>query len=114
MGMATQAQCEKAVTIPEPKGRARKGVRSFQEYQSLLAAEKVGRANRVLSCLAIPACRVVCIVFNDLRAGLAFRWKRSSDLFQYLPNRAFVLLQGGWFGPNFVTIFAEGVRVCSY
>jgi hypothetical protein len=64
------------------------------------------------SLFALPA--VLHLVFNDLRAGVASRWKRFRRPAQYLPNRAFVLLPGGWFGPNFVTILAEGVRVCSY
>jgi hypothetical protein len=112
--MLTRAQCEKAVTISEQVGYSGGGVRISLPVKAPMAA-------CVLRCLwpaqeafRFSSAAALHLVFNDLRAGVALTWKRLRRSPQYLPNRAFVLLQDSWFGPNFVTILAKGVRVCSY
>jgi hypothetical protein len=112
--MATQARCEKAVTISEPMRRTRwssKVIVSSEprlHSQALLFGQRIpARAKFSLPDLFFP-------VFNGLRDIAALRTEQFRNILQYLQNRAFVLLRSGWFGPSFVTIMPTGVGVCSF
>ena len=112
--MLTRAQCEKAVTIPEPKGRARQGSPVPLELDGgvLVGARRlVGRNPANVKSLAPGSLR---LVFNDLRVKAASKGERVRNPLQYLSNRAFVLLRDEWFGPSFVNIMPTGVGVCSF
>jgi hypothetical protein len=112
--MLIRAQCEKAVTISEPIGHALDGFCATPKLGSGVRAGArlfVGRNPMNLERLAPSD---LCLVFNDLRAVEGLKSKRCTSTPQYLQNRAFVLLQGGWFGPSFVTIMPTGVGVCSF
>jgi hypothetical protein len=112
--MLTRAQCEKAVTISEPIGHAREGLRASLELASGVSVRvqlSMGRNPVNVEPLAPSNLR---LVFNDLRVGAASKGERFRSPLQYLSNRAFVLLRGGWFGPSFVTIMPTGVGVCSF
>ena len=112
--MLTRAQCEKAVTIRESVGCPERGGVILAGAKALMAAPVLASLRETHDGYGFSWSAVLRRVFNDLRAGVALGWKRLGRPAKYLPNRAFVLLQRAWFGPNFVTILAKGVRVCSY
>jgi len=111
--MATQAQCEKAVTISEPLGR------SLWRSEVTVGSKSPSPSASWLSGQRIPAGLLFMLsdtffpVFNGLRDVTGLRSERFRNSLQYLQNRAFVLLRSGWFGPSFVTIMPTGVGVCS-
>ena len=114
--MLRPAQCEKAVTIPEPMGRFPKGPRVCTGWKSSIdwgtlapaspVAESRGSTNSCLSGDFSP-------IFNGLQAGKDRRLKRLGRPVHDVRKGNFVCTRGGRFGPNFVTIQPLGVCVCS-
>jgi hypothetical protein len=112
--MLTLAQCEKAVTNAELIGC---GLRGFQLPQELSTTEPVltlpSKERSPANLESLPTA-ISRFVFNSLRVKTALKRRRFRNPYEYLQNRAFVLLRGEWFGPSFVTIMPTGVCVCSF
>ncbi len=113
MTMQTQAQCENTVTISEPMVCTREVSEGRWESKGPLPQLAVLSRTQIGVRPEFLALAIILLVFSDLRAKTPWKWRRIRNPIQYLQNSAFVLLRGEWFGPNFVTILAEGVRVCS-
>lgn len=115
--MRTLAQYEKAVTISEPNGC------HFLAYRS-------SQGSKTPICLALPitGCGQASptprtrnsskdpdfhSVFNNLQTKPGRPSKRFRAPVHNSMSGPFFAVTSGWFGPNFVTILAPGVRVCS-
>jgi hypothetical protein len=111
--MLTRAQCEKAVTISEPTGHALDGFRTTPELNAGAPEGAAPFGARISGCGKFLTLTIRRFIFNDLQANPGLPRRQVRSPFQYLQNRAFVLLRGGRFGPSFVTIMPIGVWVCS-
>src|SRR4249920_1035512 len=105
--MRHPAQCEKGVTISEPRGCPRGGLRAPMGSKTPLSSPERFSATHSAP-FPWPTCfsewYSSLIVFNGLRAENVCGWKRLLDLVHYLMDRHDDSTQSAQFGPNFVTI----------
>jgi hypothetical protein len=115
--MLTLAHSEKAVTISEPKGCHFSASRLTNGSKTPLPpsndrinanAPRLSYSPRNRNTGLCPP--VFCPVFNNIQPNPQNVQKRRTPL---LHNPSPTPSLRRWFGPNFVTILASGVRVCS-
>jgi hypothetical protein len=118
--MLPQAQSEKAVTISEPKGC------HFSAYGNPEGSKTPTcpslYINYIRGCLPIRIFlrarqngdqMAFLPVFNNMQKKSWHIAKRFGALVHHYVSGPLFVSLSGWFGPNFVTILAPGVRVCS-
>ena len=113
--MRRPAQCENVVTISEPSGYPRAGLRVPDGSKTPLSTSE-----RFSVTHSAPFPWPTCfskwysslIVFNGLQAENVCGWKRMMGRVHYLLDGHVDSTQSAQFGPNFVTIQPIGECVC--
>ncbi len=114
--MPRAAQCEKAVTISEPKGRSRRGAKVSEGSKTPIAFGMPVTGSLDLGVSGSPCFCLLSAwhpVFNGLQAEKVERGKRLGAPDHYLLDGHADPTQSARFGPNFVTILPIGVCACS-
>ena len=113
--MPCPAQCENVVTISEPRGCPREGLRApdgSKTPHDFHGCFLSGNLAQLLDFSASPLAGSNFSVFNELRGKKGCGWKRLKGLVHYLLDGHVDSTLSARFGPNFVTILPIGECVC--
>lgn len=114
--MCVVAQCENEVTISEPLGHAQSEGETPMGSKTPLQTRILMYAREFLA--PMPAYFDTQVIsypnsFNEIASTCSRTAKRRARMKHYPCSGPCFATLSGWFGPNFVTILASGVRVCS-